>query len=144
MPAAPLAAAALAGFALALAATLLFATAIAWTWRWLAVAVLAWLVIPPVAELGGARGRSLLGRDPAGRWWLRRGAGRRRYVQLRGRALMLGPWIWLQFREGSRAHYLLVDGRRAEPEAVRLLKVSLRLDPEGPAGLENDRDRPTC
>lgn len=144
MPPAPLLAAGVSAFALALATALLCGTGLALPWRLGAVALLAVLVGPAVAELSGQRGRRVVGRDGAGRWWLRHGQGERAYVQRVGRGLALGPWVWLRFRGGPGAHSVVVDGRRAEPEGFRRLQVSLRLENQGPGGPASDRDRPNC
>ncbi|MFO1400558.1 MAG: hypothetical protein U1F30_05005 [Steroidobacteraceae bacterium] len=144
MPAAPAFALALAALGLALGAALLFGTTLALPWRLGALGLLVAALAPPLAELAGRGGRRRLGRDSSGRWWLGEGAGRPDYVQPRGRALLLGPWIWLRLRGPSGTRYVFIDGRRAEPGAFRLLKLTLRLDPERPGGLASDRDRPNC
>jgi hypothetical protein len=114
---------------LALAAALLLGTELALAWRLGAFALLAAALLPPLAQLAGYGPRRSLERDAAGRWWLRQGGGQPDYVQLRGRALVLGPWVWLQLRARSGSQYVFIDGRRAEPGAFRRLKVILRLDP---------------
>jgi hypothetical protein len=130
--------------ALALAAALLFGTGLALPWRFGAVVLLVALVGPGVAELAGQRGRRIVGRDGAGRWWLRRGSGPAQDVRRVGRGLVLGPWVWLRFRGRSGSHSVVVDGRRAEPEGFRRLQVSMRLESEGPGGPTSDRDGPNC
>ena len=128
MPPAPLAAGLIATFVLGLAAALLFGTALALPWRLAAVALLALAVGQPVATLAGVGARRTLGIDGRGRWWLRQGGGRAGYVQPGREALVLGRWVWLRLRAPRATHYLLIDGRRAEPEAFRRLQVALRLD----------------
>lgn len=129
MPPAPGVAGALGAVGLALAAALLLGTELALAWRLGALALLAAALLPPLVQLAGYGARRSLERDTAGRWWLRQGGGRPDYVQLRGRALVLGPWVWLRLRARSGSQYVFIDGRRAEPGAFRRLKVILRLDP---------------
>jgi hypothetical protein len=139
MPAAVL----LGAFVAALVAALLFGTALALPLRLSAAGLVALAAGPEVARLAGAGGRRVLGRTRSGRWWLSRGGRRRDYVQPPGPRLMLGRWLWLRFRGPSATHYVFIDGRRAEPEALRRLQVTLRLDPDGAGGL-SDRGRLNC
>ena len=144
MPPAPLAAGALAVFGLALTIALAFGTRLGLTWRLAAVALLGACLGPPLAELAGGRARRTVGLDGAGRWWLQQGTRAPDYVQIVGRALIVGPWVWIRLRGGSVTHYVCVEGRRAEPEAFRRLKVVLLLDPEGGRGRASDHDRLNC
>jgi hypothetical protein len=117
-----------------LTGALLFGCGLPWPVRLGGVLLLAACLRGTVMDLAGRRGRLVLGADGAGRWWLRRGGGGLEYVQLAGRPLLLGDLLWLRFRNGRRRTFLFIDGRRAEPAALRRLKVILLLDPGGTGG----------
>ena len=129
MPPAPLAAGLIASVVLGLATALLLGNALGWPWRIGAAALLAASVGRPIAGLAGYGARQTLGIDGHGRWWLEQDGRGRDYVQPGREALLLGHWAWLRLRGPAKTHYVLVDGRRAEPEAFRRLQVALRLDP---------------
>ena len=113
---------------LALGGALAFGCGLPWPWRAAAALAGLALVAPAALALARPRARVRVGIEPDGRWWIARGEGERQYVHLRRPPLVAGRHLWLSLQAGRRRTVLYIDGRRAEPQALRRLKTILGLN----------------
>jgi hypothetical protein len=85
----------------------------------------------------GKRGLRAIERDGAGRWWLVPAEGRRVAARLEAAPFVTGPLIVLRFASGGRRQVLALWPDSAEPQALRRLRVALRIAPGGPQAVSS-------